>query len=131
MLTHLCQSIKRFGPPILFSTERFEAFNAVTRNYSIHSNRMSPGRDISNQHNNQGLIRALVTGTPIYDNQHQELLQAGPRVTEVFESNILLQKCLGYNNQWNASLEIKIKGLPTQEAPYHFHSKKISQNLMA
>ncbi|KAH9450091.1 hypothetical protein Pst134EA_026804 [Puccinia striiformis f. sp. tritici] len=47
MLLHLPASIKRYGPACLFATEKFESFNGVVRNASIHSNRGSPGRDIA------------------------------------------------------------------------------------
>ncbi|POW19850.1 hypothetical protein PSHT_04232 [Puccinia striiformis] len=46
-LLHLPESILRFGPASLFSTEKFESFNGVLRNASIHSNKQSPGRDIA------------------------------------------------------------------------------------
>ncbi|KNF05862.1 hypothetical protein PSTG_00856 [Puccinia striiformis f. sp. tritici PST-78] len=46
-LLHLPEFILRFGPASLFSTEKFESFNGVMRNASIHSNRQSPSRDIA------------------------------------------------------------------------------------
>ncbi|PLW08809.1 hypothetical protein PCASD_22471, partial [Puccinia coronata f. sp. avenae] len=42
MLLHLPQSIRRFGPASLFSTEKFESYNGVLQKASIHSNRLSP-----------------------------------------------------------------------------------------
>ncbi|KAI8444929.1 hypothetical protein BY996DRAFT_6434961 [Phakopsora pachyrhizi] len=39
MLIHLSQSIARFGPTSLFSTEKYESYNGVVQQASIHSNR--------------------------------------------------------------------------------------------
>ncbi|EUC62448.1 hypothetical protein RSOL_420510, partial [Rhizoctonia solani AG-3 Rhs1AP] len=46
-LVHLPMYIQRFGPAILFSTERFESFHGVFRAGSVHSNRRAPSRDIA------------------------------------------------------------------------------------
>lgn len=46
-LVHLTSYIRRFGPALLFSTERFESFNGVFRAASMFSNRHSPSRDIA------------------------------------------------------------------------------------
>ncbi|KNZ53590.1 hypothetical protein VP01_3195g3, partial [Puccinia sorghi] len=46
ILLHLPESIRRFGPPNLFATEKLEIYNGILRNASIHSNRLSPGRDL-------------------------------------------------------------------------------------
>ncbi|KZT31576.1 hypothetical protein SISSUDRAFT_963645, partial [Sistotremastrum suecicum HHB10207 ss-3] len=46
ILTHLPQHIRLFGPAVLLSTERYEAFNHIFRLCSIHSNRQAPSRDI-------------------------------------------------------------------------------------
>ncbi|KAI9613094.1 hypothetical protein H4Q26_010371 [Puccinia striiformis f. sp. tritici PST-130] len=47
ILTHLYQSVLRYGPPSLFASEKFESFNSNVRRASGHSNRHSPGRDIA------------------------------------------------------------------------------------
>ncbi|KAF8675524.1 hypothetical protein RHS04_06690, partial [Rhizoctonia solani] len=46
-LVHLPYYIRRFGPALLFSTERFESFNGVFRAASTFSNRQSPLHDIA------------------------------------------------------------------------------------
>ncbi|KAG8729452.1 hypothetical protein FRC10_003908, partial [Ceratobasidium sp. 414] len=46
-LLHLSAYIQRFGPALLFSTERFESFNGVFRAASVFSNRQAPSRDIA------------------------------------------------------------------------------------
>ncbi|KAH9817323.1 hypothetical protein DFH28DRAFT_926849 [Melampsora americana] len=83
MLTHLCESIKRFGPPCLFATENFESYNGNTRSSSIHSNHLSPGRDIANSFNSS-------------------------KVQELFQENKLFQKALGFNASWNKENNIEI-----------------------
>ncbi|KAI0757486.1 hypothetical protein C8Q80DRAFT_1059519, partial [Daedaleopsis nitida] len=47
-LVHLPFYIRRHGPAILFSTERYESFNHVFRLTSIYSNRQAPDRDSCN-----------------------------------------------------------------------------------
>ncbi|KZV70154.1 hypothetical protein PENSPDRAFT_456492 [Peniophora sp. CONT] len=44
-LVHLPAFIRRFGPAILFSTERYESFNRIFRLTCIYSNRRAPSRD--------------------------------------------------------------------------------------
>ncbi|KAG8774581.1 hypothetical protein FRC12_001905 [Ceratobasidium sp. 428] len=61
-LVHLPLYIKRFGPAILFSTERFEAFNAVFRGASIYSNRLAPSRDIATTFAGLDYLRHIATG---------------------------------------------------------------------
>jgi hypothetical protein len=39
--------IQRFGPAILFSTERFESFHGVFRAGSVYSNHHAPSCDIA------------------------------------------------------------------------------------
>ncbi|EFP91328.2 uncharacterized protein PGTG_16982 [Puccinia graminis f. sp. tritici CRL 75-36-700-3] len=68
MLLHLPESILRFGPACLFATEKFESYNGILRNASIHSNRQSPGQDI-----------------------------AITFITNIFSQNPLIQQTLGYN----------------------------------
>ncbi|KZT33465.1 hypothetical protein SISSUDRAFT_955499, partial [Sistotremastrum suecicum HHB10207 ss-3] len=62
MLKHLPADVKRFGPPILYATEGFESFNAVIRDWSIHSNRQAPSRDIGIQAAEAACIRHLMSG---------------------------------------------------------------------
>ncbi|KZS93974.1 hypothetical protein SISNIDRAFT_387475, partial [Sistotremastrum niveocremeum HHB9708] len=46
ILRHLPQHIRAFGPAILFATEGLESFNATIREWSIHSSRQAPSKDI-------------------------------------------------------------------------------------
>jgi hypothetical protein len=62
ILLHIIEDIRRFGPAILFATEGFEAFNAVIRNKSIHSNRQAPSRDIARAFAHGSRIRHLLSG---------------------------------------------------------------------
>ncbi|KIL54693.1 hypothetical protein M378DRAFT_41494, partial [Amanita muscaria Koide BX008] len=66
-LVHLPRFIKRFGPALLYSTERYESFNHVFRLCSIHSNRKAPSRDICRAFALQDTVKHIVTGGYWYD----------------------------------------------------------------
>ncbi|KAH9821902.1 hypothetical protein DFH28DRAFT_1120221 [Melampsora americana] len=85
MLVHLRESIHRFGPACLFATEKFESFNRVLRNASIHSNHLSPGRDIANSFNTAQMLRMLISGSSFFDKELQQRVVAGPLLKGLFE----------------------------------------------
>ncbi|KAH9819653.1 hypothetical protein DFH28DRAFT_886252, partial [Melampsora americana] len=116
MLTHLCEGIKRYGPACLFGTENFEAYNGNTRESSIKSNHISPGRDIANSFNNHRIMRAFGAGSKIYNHEEKTYIQAGMKVQQIFQNNMLFQKALGYNALWNQESIIKI-GRPLRSQP--------------
>jgi hypothetical protein len=61
-IVHLCDAIRRFGPATNFATEKFESFNGVLRQKSIHSNRHNPSRDICRSFADTACFRHLVSG---------------------------------------------------------------------
>ena len=61
-LPHLREHIPRFGPAIAFHTEGFEAYNAIIRAWSIHSNRLAPSRDIARSAARFYQIRHIISG---------------------------------------------------------------------
>ncbi|EFP78718.2 uncharacterized protein PGTG_04674 [Puccinia graminis f. sp. tritici CRL 75-36-700-3] len=97
MLLHLPASIKRYGPPCLFATEKFESFNGVVRHASIHSNRQSPGHDIAITFSNYQVERLLFSGAYLYDAQAQGYFSPSKNVTDVFSTNPAVQQAFGYN----------------------------------
>ncbi|KAH9809978.1 hypothetical protein DFH28DRAFT_1185950 [Melampsora americana] len=97
MLSHLKDSIKRFGPATLFMTEKFECYNGVLRAASVHSNRMSPGQDIANTFNNYQCMRAVLSGNTFFDKHLGARCSAGPRVQSLLKSVPELSKAMGLN----------------------------------
>ncbi|KAF7982629.1 hypothetical protein HWV62_27053 [Athelia sp. TMB] len=61
-LLHLPFYIQRFGPALLFSTERFESYNAVFRGASIYSNHLAPSRDIAWTFARMDRVKHIMTG---------------------------------------------------------------------
>ncbi|KAH8978821.1 hypothetical protein EDB86DRAFT_2815391 [Lactarius hatsudake] len=61
-LVHLPAFVRRFGPAILFSTERYESFNHVFRLSCIFSNRQAPSHDSCNAFAAQDRIKHITTG---------------------------------------------------------------------
>ncbi|KAH9817967.1 hypothetical protein DFH28DRAFT_926165 [Melampsora americana] len=107
MLIHLCDSVEQFGPACRFATETFKGYNGNTCNSSIHSNHLSPGRDIAKSFNNHCLIRSITSKALNYDRTLKSYIQASENVTNIFQNNCLLQKALGYNAEWNQSCHFK------------------------
>lgn len=62
VLTHLPDHIEMHGIALLFATERYESFNRVFRQCSVHSNRLSPSRDIALTFARFARIRHIVAG---------------------------------------------------------------------
>ncbi|KAL9937812.1 hypothetical protein V8E36_003357 [Tilletia maclaganii] len=61
-LTHAASHFAAFGPLTSTSAERFEAFNSVVRSAAIHSNRLTPSRDIALRLLGQQYLRHLLGG---------------------------------------------------------------------
>lgn len=79
-LLHLPMYIRRFGPAILFSTERFESFNHVFRLSAIFSNRQAPSRDTCHIFARQDDVKHIATGGYWLDPNTQRWVQAGIHV---------------------------------------------------
>ncbi|KAI0316169.1 hypothetical protein OF83DRAFT_1018212, partial [Amylostereum chailletii] len=61
-LVHLPLYIRRFGPAILFSTERYESFNHVFRLSCVHSNRSTSSLDSCQSFAILDAVKHVVTG---------------------------------------------------------------------
>ncbi|KAI9103972.1 hypothetical protein DFS34DRAFT_682949 [Phlyctochytrium arcticum] len=48
-LVHLTEDVRRFGPAVLFATEKFESFNPIVRVQLAHTNRHAPSKDVSSR----------------------------------------------------------------------------------
>ena len=97
-LQHLTQSIEHLGNARLFATERFESYNGVIRQSSIHSNRQAPGRDIATSFRNYSIMRLFLSGARLYDHERKRYFEASDNVKQLFTSNPILQGSLGYNS---------------------------------
>ncbi|KAH9927295.1 uncharacterized protein B0H18DRAFT_907557, partial [Fomitopsis serialis] len=82
ILLHLPEHILRFGPALLFSTERYESFNRIFRLCSIHSNRQAPSRDIAVAFANQDRCRHVMTGGFWHDSKQKKWVSASPAVID-------------------------------------------------
>ncbi|KAI9569764.1 hypothetical protein HD554DRAFT_1997841, partial [Boletus coccyginus] len=66
-LVHLPMFIRRFGPAILFLTERYESFNGVYRLSSVYSNRQAPSCDACHLFAEQDNVMHVVSGGTWHD----------------------------------------------------------------
>jgi len=100
-LVHLLMYIQHFGPAVLFSTERYESFNAVFRFSSIYSNHLTPSRDIARSFISMDSVKHIVTGGFWSDEQTGQWLGVDAKVL-----NPIL------NHPYHAALV----GLPTEKS---------------
>jgi hypothetical protein len=115
MLTHLPDAIRRFGPACLFASEKFESFNGILRNASIHSNRQSPGRDIAITFENYQAMRLILSGAFLFDHRSMSHFQPSLNVTEVFRTNKGIQKLMGIDMSYEPDYPIVIKGVAPEK----------------
>ena len=86
-LLHIPFFIRRFGPAILYSTERYEAYNAVFRAASIYSNRQAPSRDIAWTFAGIDRVKHIVTGGWWRDTHTNSWTHAGVSVLKHIAEN--------------------------------------------
>lgn len=77
---HLPFYIRRFGPALLFSTERYESYNAIFRAASIYSNRQAPSRDIAWTFAGMDCTKHIATGGWWKDSKTKKWVCAAPKV---------------------------------------------------
>ncbi|KAG1895977.1 uncharacterized protein F5891DRAFT_1193606 [Suillus fuscotomentosus] len=96
-LLHIPMYIRRFGPAILFSTERFESFNHVFHLTCIHSNRQAPSRDTCNTFASHDIIKHVVTGGFWFDAVQKKWVRAGDAVRQYIAYHLEQRYLLGLN----------------------------------
>ncbi|KAI9619107.1 hypothetical protein KEM48_006386 [Puccinia striiformis f. sp. tritici PST-130] len=114
MIMHLEESIRRFGPASLSATEEFESFNGIVQENSIHSNRLSPGRDIAIAFCDAKIMRLLMSGARLYNHETKRYFKSSPQVTELFKNNPLIQNSMGYQQERMTSFSMDTGGLNLQ-----------------
>ncbi|KAI8461757.1 hypothetical protein BY996DRAFT_6429290 [Phakopsora pachyrhizi] len=88
MLIHLNQSIARFGPTSLFATKKYESYNGVVPQASIHSNKQSPSHDIATS----GIIQA--------EPSRSNIVTQNSQVKKLLLNNSNIQKLFGFDPQF-------------------------------
>ena len=94
-LVHLPLYIRRFGPAILYSTERYESFNHIFRLTNIYSNRQAPSRDTCRIFAVQDIVRHIATGGWLFDRRIRRWVSAGADILGHIESNPTQRQFLG------------------------------------
>ncbi|KAG1749584.1 hypothetical protein EDD22DRAFT_958012 [Suillus occidentalis] len=115
-LVHLPAFIRRFGPAIVFSTERYESFNHVFRLSCIYSNRQAPSRDSCKTFSRQDIMKHITTGGYWYDSTVKTWVRGGEMVLGYFDEHPEQARLLGIPNAgWNAPISGsgKIETAPT------------------
>lgn len=94
-LVHLPMYIERFGPAIVFSTERYESFNSVFRASCINSNRQAPSRDTCEHLAYSDTIKHILSGGYWYSKAHKLWVKAGPGVQRILEETPEIRDIMG------------------------------------
>ncbi|KAI8457359.1 hypothetical protein BY996DRAFT_8685347 [Phakopsora pachyrhizi] len=100
MLIHLRQSIERFGPTSLFATEKYESYNGVVQQASIHSNRQSPSHDIATSFQNYAALRFFFSGGITQaEPSRSNIVTQNSQVKKLLLNNSNIQKLFGFDPQ--------------------------------
>jgi hypothetical protein len=94
LLPSLPDDIRRFGPPIRYSTEIFECYNAIFRLCSVLSNHQAPSRDIANKFASMDRLKHILSGG--YWEWEGKWVCAGPKVRQVLHDDPFIQQHLGW-----------------------------------
>ncbi|KAI6017560.1 hypothetical protein BKA83DRAFT_4015195, partial [Pisolithus microcarpus] len=94
-LVHLPTYIRRFGPALLFSTERYESFNHVFRLTCIHSSQQGPSQDSCRKFAWLDFVKHILTGGFWYELRVQKWVHAGPVVLNFLSEHREHAKLLG------------------------------------
>ncbi|KAG1851927.1 hypothetical protein F4604DRAFT_1883535 [Suillus subluteus] len=98
-LVHLPAYIRRFGPAILFSTERYESFNHVFQLACIHSNRQGPSQDTCKVFARQDIIKHIATSGYWFDSVRKKWVRAGDAVVNYLDEHPEQARLLGIHLQ--------------------------------
>ncbi|KAG8703439.1 hypothetical protein FRC08_002841 [Ceratobasidium sp. 394] len=96
-LIHLPMYIRRFGPAILFSTERFESFNGVFRAASTFSNRQAPSRDIARRFGDLDRVKHISSGGYWYEGDSWTC--ASDKLLNFASTNKIFSQLIGMPNE--------------------------------
>lgn len=113
-LVHLPAYIRRFGPAIVFSTERYESFNHVFRLSCIYSNRQAPSRDTCRIFSGQDTVKHIATGGYWYDSTFKKWVCAGQNVLCYLDEHPEQVRLLGLPNSSQSPIPGKPNGM-------HYH----------
>ncbi|KAF8868695.1 hypothetical protein BD779DRAFT_1459482 [Infundibulicybe gibba] len=97
-LIHIPGYIRRFGPAILFSTERYESFNHVFRLTCIHSNRQAPSRDSCRTFSIQDRMKHIVFGGYWLDPTSKRWVRAGHEILHYVKADPARARYLGFTS---------------------------------
>ncbi|KAJ7048004.1 hypothetical protein C8F01DRAFT_1008807 [Mycena amicta] len=96
LLPHLPDDVRRFGPPVRFSTETQEGYNAVFRMCSINSNNQAPSRDIATKFASLNTVKHLLCGGLWWSSSRGEWSRPGSEVTKILRHDPVFQRHLGW-----------------------------------
>ncbi|KAG2130585.1 hypothetical protein BD769DRAFT_1297329, partial [Suillus cothurnatus] len=97
-LVHLPAFIHRFGPAIVFSTERYELFNHVFHLSCIYSNHQAPSRDSCKTFSWQDIMKHITTGRYWYDPTVKTWVRGGEMVLGYCDEHPEQGRLLGIPN---------------------------------
>ncbi|KAG8795703.1 hypothetical protein FRC12_010940 [Ceratobasidium sp. 428] len=127
-LIHLPSYIKRFGPALLFSTERFESFNGVFRAASTFSNRHAPSRDIGKRFADLDRVKHISSGG--YWQEDNQWVRASDTLLNFISTNKVFGKLIGMPDK-KTTTPGSVTLLPKTSTTSQIRSTPLSWNLFA
>ncbi|PLW54463.1 hypothetical protein PCANC_05636 [Puccinia coronata f. sp. avenae] len=136
MLLHLPESILHYGTANLFATEKFESYNGILRNTSVHSNRQSPGQDIAISFSSYHSFRHILSGSTFFDTHTKKFTKASSNVTDIFSLNPNIQAVFGYNHSiakpdqsFPSLKKEKVSKVDTLQVPEHLRNHYFNHDI--
>lgn len=91
-LVHLPEQVRRYGPPQVFSAERFESFNGHLRQHSMKSNRKDPSKHLATQFLREENIRLILSGGYFFNNNW---CRGGQEIRSLFSRSEDVRRAFG------------------------------------
>ncbi|KAI9103867.1 hypothetical protein DFS34DRAFT_668125 [Phlyctochytrium arcticum] len=84
-LVHLVEDIRRFGPPRVYASEKFESFNPLVRCQLNHTNCHAPSKDVVIRFAQFRTVRHIISGG--FWEEISSYINAGRKVLDLFQDD--------------------------------------------
>ncbi|KAF7311880.1 hypothetical protein MIND_00198900 [Mycena indigotica] len=96
LLAHLAEDVEWYGPPVRFSTETQEGYNAIFRMCSINGNNQAPSRDIAAKFASMATVKHILCGGYWQSTTDGKWIQSGEETRKLLLTDPMFQRHLGW-----------------------------------